>query len=92
MEVPMAKRDENYDEPPAIPVRLAASTMPRQPPLLGVSSDHDIWKIRVMIYLRSVPTTEHFDYLLSYLDDESAKERQPTVLPHPIHPPKIGKF
>ncbi|CAH8583579.1 unnamed protein product [Schistosoma haematobium] len=61
------------DEPPAIPGKLTVNTTPRQPPLLGVSSDYDIWKIKVMTCLHRVPTSEHFDYLLSYLDDEAAK-------------------
>ncbi|CAH8633244.1 unnamed protein product [Schistosoma margrebowiei] len=69
MEVSMSK----HDEPPTIPGKLTVNTTPRQPPLLGVSSDYDIWKIRVMTCLRRVPTSEHFDYLLSYLDDEAAK-------------------
>ncbi|VDP24814.1 unnamed protein product [Schistosoma curassoni] len=69
----MTKRDENYDGPPVIRENVAASTTPRQPLLLGVSSDYDVWKTRVMTCLRRVPTTEQCDYLLSYLDDEAAK-------------------
>ena len=64
MEVPMSKRDENYDEPRVIPSKSATVAIIRQPPLLGVSSDYAIWKVRVTTHLRKVPATEHFDYLL----------------------------
>ncbi|KAK4471019.1 hypothetical protein MN116_000002 [Schistosoma mekongi] len=73
MEVFTEKRDENLNEPPVIPVKAAPASTPRQPPLLETSSDYSVWKFRVTAYLRKVPTSDHFDYLLSYLDDECVK-------------------
>ncbi|CAH8566845.1 unnamed protein product [Schistosoma turkestanicum] len=66
MEVFTAKCDENHDKTFVI-------RAPRQPPLLKTTSDYSIWKLRVATYLREVPTSEHFGYLLSYLDDKTAR-------------------
>ncbi|CAH8599440.1 unnamed protein product [Schistosoma rodhaini] len=73
MEVFTSKRDENCEEPPVLPSKPATGAIIRQPPLLGVSSDYAIWRVRMTTYLRKVPAAEHFDYLLSCLDDEAAK-------------------
>ncbi|XP_018655222.1 hypothetical protein Smp_038920 [Schistosoma mansoni] len=73
MGVSMTKSDKDYDEPSVVPSKSTTGATPRQPKLLGVSSDYSIRKTRIMTYLFTVPATEQFDYLLTYLDDEAAK-------------------
>ena len=73
MEVFTKKRDENLNEPPVIPVKPTTGSAPRQPPLLENSSDYTVWKFKVVAYLRKVPASEQFDYLVSYLSDEATK-------------------
>nr|CAX83699.1 Gag-Pol polyprotein [Schistosoma japonicum] len=73
MEVFTEKREKVLGETPVLPAKSTSGPTLSQPPLLETSSDYAVWKLRITAYLRKVPTSEHFDYLLSYLDDETVK-------------------
>ncbi|VDO69510.1 unnamed protein product [Schistosoma curassoni] len=73
MEVSTEKHHKNLDEPSVIPIKTAPGSTSCQPPLLETSSDYAVRKFKVTAYLQRIPLTEHFNYVVSYLNDEAVR-------------------